>query len=112
MIVTCMWGVSDSLRAARGAKKGAANWGSPRLLPYAVATPAEVEHGRHRAPPVSWLRSARLASTSGEGAAHAQLDKAAATGRTERVKRGNGAPESPFPQPVPPLSGRRYTTRG
>jgi hypothetical protein len=28
MIVTCMWGVSDPLRAARGAKKGAARWGS------------------------------------------------------------------------------------
>jgi hypothetical protein len=28
MIVTCMWGVSDPLRAGRGAKKGAAKWGS------------------------------------------------------------------------------------
>jgi hypothetical protein len=27
-IVTCMWGVSDPLRAGRGAKKGAAKWGS------------------------------------------------------------------------------------
>ena len=32
MIVTCMWGVSDPLRAGRGAKKGAANWGS--LTPH------------------------------------------------------------------------------
>jgi hypothetical protein len=30
MIVTCMWGVSDPLRAARGAKKGAAKWGRSR----------------------------------------------------------------------------------
>jgi hypothetical protein len=28
MIATCMWGVSDPLRAGRGAKKGAAKWGS------------------------------------------------------------------------------------
>jgi hypothetical protein len=28
MMVTCMWGVSDPLRARRGAKKGAAKWGS------------------------------------------------------------------------------------
>jgi hypothetical protein len=32
MIVTCMWGVSDPLRAGRGAKKGAAKWGS--LTPH------------------------------------------------------------------------------
>jgi ribosomal protein L11 methylase PrmA len=32
MIVTCMWGVSDLLRAGRGAKKGAAKWGS--LTPH------------------------------------------------------------------------------
>jgi hypothetical protein len=29
MIVTCMWGVSDPLRAGRGAEKGAAKWESP-----------------------------------------------------------------------------------
>jgi hypothetical protein len=32
MIATCMWGVSDPLRAGRGAKKGAAKWGS--LTPH------------------------------------------------------------------------------
>ena len=33
MIATCMWGVSDPLRAGRGAKKAAAKWGSltPRM---------------------------------------------------------------------------------
>jgi hypothetical protein len=34
MVVTCMWGVSDPLRAARGAKKGAAKWGS--LTPHCL----------------------------------------------------------------------------
>jgi hypothetical protein len=32
MIVTCIWGVSDPMRAGRGAKKGAAKWGS--LTPH------------------------------------------------------------------------------
>jgi hypothetical protein len=42
VIVTCMWGVSDPLRAGRGAKKGAANWGSltPRLPWRSTATVA------------------------------------------------------------------------
>jgi hypothetical protein len=37
---------------------------------------------------------------------------AAAPARTERVKRGNGAPEFRFPHPVPPLSGRRVRDQG
>jgi hypothetical protein len=32
MIVTCGWGVSDPLGAGRGAKNGAAKWGS--LTPH------------------------------------------------------------------------------
>jgi hypothetical protein len=40
MIATCMWGVSDPLRAGRGAKKGAAKWGSltPPLSLCSAAT--------------------------------------------------------------------------
>ena len=42
MIVTCMLGVSDPLRATRGAKKGAAKWGSltPHWAPCSAATAA------------------------------------------------------------------------
>jgi hypothetical protein len=36
MIVTCMWGVSDPLRAGHRAKKGAAKWGS--LTPHSRST--------------------------------------------------------------------------
>ena len=47
MIVTCNWGVSDSLRAGRGAKKGAAKWGSltPQLPPTVALTPSRTETG-------------------------------------------------------------------
>jgi hypothetical protein len=55
MIVTCMWGVSDPLRAGRGAKKGAAKWGS--LTPYrplcSDATAAPTRDRRHRTPPAA-----------------------------------------------------------
>ena len=55
MIVTCMWGVSDPLRAGRGAKKGAAKWGSltPRLSLWSAATAAPTGDRRHRAPPTA-----------------------------------------------------------
>jgi hypothetical protein len=55
MIVTCMLGVSDPLMAGRGAKKGAAKWGS--LTPYwplcSAATAAPTRDRRHRAPPAA-----------------------------------------------------------
>jgi hypothetical protein len=52
-IVTCMWGVSDPLRAGRGAKKGAAKWGSltPPLSLCSAATAGGLRYRRHRAPP-------------------------------------------------------------
>ena len=58
-IATCMWGVSDPLRAGRGAKKGAARWGSltPRLSLCAAATVAPTGDRRHRAPPASGPKS-------------------------------------------------------
>jgi hypothetical protein len=47
--VTCMGGVSDPLRAGRGAKKGAARWGSltPRLSLCSAATAAPAGDRRH-----------------------------------------------------------------
>ena len=57
MTATCIWGVSDPLGTGLGAKKGAAKWGSltPHLPPCGVARLCEFEHGRHTAPPKSWL---------------------------------------------------------
>jgi hypothetical protein len=55
MIVTCMWGVSDPLRAARGAKKGAARWGSltPPRRPARLRQRRGLRNRRHRTPPAS-----------------------------------------------------------
>jgi len=65
MIVTCMWGVSDPPRARRGAKKGAAKWGS--LTPHGrsarLRQRRRLRHRRHRAPPVVVPRIRRLART-------------------------------------------------
>jgi hypothetical protein len=53
--VKCIGGVSDPRRAGRGAKKGAANWGSltPRLSLCSVATAVPTRDRRHRAPPAA-----------------------------------------------------------
>jgi len=58
MIVTCMWGVSDPLRAARGAKKGAAKWGSltPHSAPCSLRQRRGLRNRRHRTPPAYDLR--------------------------------------------------------
>jgi hypothetical protein len=55
MIVTCMWGVSDPLRAGRGAEKGAAKWGSltPPLSLCSATTAAQTGDRRHRTPPAA-----------------------------------------------------------
>jgi hypothetical protein len=55
MIVTGMWGVSDPLRARRGAKKGAAEWGSltPRCRLCSAATAAPTPDRRHKTPPAA-----------------------------------------------------------
>jgi hypothetical protein len=55
--VTRKWGVSDPLRTGRGAKKGAAKWGSltPHLPPTVVATYASAATGRQKAPPLPFV---------------------------------------------------------
>ena len=107
MIVTCMWGVSDPLRAGRGAKKAAAKWGSltPHCAPCSAATAA---------------RTAKPAAQNAAGVRPEAADwqehrtsfvlhkaKRAVGSASESVSgRGNGAPEFRFPHPVPPLESR------
>jgi hypothetical protein len=53
-IVTCTWGVSDPRRAGRGARKGAAEWGSltPDCRSARLRQRRGLRHRRHRPPPV------------------------------------------------------------
>jgi hypothetical protein len=64
-IVTWTSGVSDPLRAGRGAKKGAAKWGSltPHCRSARLRQRRRLRHRRHRAPPVVVPRTGRLART-------------------------------------------------
>jgi hypothetical protein len=103
MIATCIWGVSDPLRVGRGAKTGAAKWGS--LTPHWPLRSA-----------VTAARSATSAAQNAAGVRPEAADwqehrasfvlhkaKRAVGYPSEPMSgRGNGAPEFRFPHPVPP----------
>jgi hypothetical protein len=112
MVVTCMWGVSDPLRAARGAKKGAAKWGSltPPLSLRSAATAARTRYRRHRAPPAPDPRP--LTGKNIEARLSCRRQRAVPSpGRPMCQTGGNGAPEFRFPHPVPPSRVQTRATR-
>lgn len=106
MIVTCMWGVSDPLRARRGAKKGAAKWGSltPRWSSSGSDSDAESGTGgtERRRRPAGGCSRARTSSIDGRQLRDARIDSPNESCATQ----GNGAPEFWFPDPVPPFECR------
>ena len=107
MIVTCMWGVSDPVRAARRAKKGAAKWGSltPHWAPCSAATAART------AKPAA-QNAAGVGPEAADWQAHRtscvlhKAKRAVGAASEPLSGRGNGAPEFRFPHPVPPFESR------
>jgi hypothetical protein len=100
MIVTCMWGVSDPLRAGRGAKKGAAKWGSltPHWLLCSAARAAPTRERRHRAPPAA---DGKAQTGSKIEIVQRQCDPC--TPRTVRVSAGERCSRVLVPPPCSPL---------
>jgi hypothetical protein len=102
MIVTRMWGVSDPQRAGRGAKKGAAKWGS--LTPHCRFARLRQRRrlatgGKERRR--QWYPNSQTSKNmDGPHVRHRSND---ARDRPARrfLSRGNGAPEFRFPHPVP-----------
>jgi hypothetical protein len=112
MIVTCMWGVSDPLRAGRGAKKGAAKMASltPRLPWRSTATVAR------RALPAAQSATGVSPETA-DWQEHERSFPCERRARrvlgapVVRSSDGNGAPEFRFPHPVPPSEVQLSVTR-
>jgi len=106
-------GVSDPLRARRGAKKGAAKWGSltPHWAPCSAATTARTAKAAAQN-----AAGVRLDATDWqEHRASFVLHKAqrAVGSVSEPVSgRGNGAPEFRFPHPVPLFSSPDMGNQG
>jgi hypothetical protein len=101
---TCKRGVSDPLWTGRGAKKGAAKWGSltPHLPHCTIATATQAATRPAQSAALDVRRSARPPTTL----ALAGVRSTATSKRPLRTRpafsQGNGAPEFPFPHPVPP----------
>lgn len=113
MTATRMWGVSDPLRAGRGATKGAAKWGSltPHWTPARLGQRRGLRNRRHQ-------NAAGVRPEAADWQEHRTsfvLHKAkrAVGSASESVSgKGNGAPEFRFPHPVPPSQVQASVTRG
>jgi hypothetical protein len=103
MIVTCMWGVSNRLRAWRGAKKAAAKWGSltPHWSLCSAATAAPTRDRRHRAPPAANGKPQTVKKIERPRSCGGQCDPCAP--RTVRVSAGERCSRVFVPPPCSPL---------
>ena len=109
MIVTCMLGVSDPLRATRG---GQPNGGRSRPTgrPARLRQRRGLRSRRHRAPPASDSRP--LTGKNIEPRLSCTRRNAPWALRAIHVSgRGNGGPEFRFPHPVPPSRVQTRATR-